>query len=101
MPGAIADSLTQAPIEMEMELSKSVRTLVWFLLSRLLNILISPGGQKELARPGILDDNLPDLEGIRFRPLEIGILLSAAVLPRLVCCNLITSPRFLFATHSR
>ena len=101
MPGASADSLTQASIKMEMEMNESVRTLVWLLLSRLLNILVSPGGQGELARPGILDDNLPDLNEIRFRPLEIGILFSSAVLPPLVCSNLIISPCFLFATQSR
>lgn len=84
MPGAIADSLTRAPIKMEMELSESVRTLVWFLLSRLLNILISPGGYGKLARPGILDDDLPDLKGVRFQLLKTGILLSCAVLPPLV-----------------
>lgn len=68
-------------IKMDSGLSQK---LLWALSSRLLNILLSPGGHGNLARPAYFDEELPDLEEVETQLHDSGLLLSLIILPSLV-----------------
>lgn len=68
--------------------------ILWTIPNRVLNILISPGGRGQLARPPGTTDNFPSLEGINLPLFFVFMFLVYLGLPPLVWFPLSIDPLF-------